>query len=62
MGTLLQSLKRHFEDHKEGKAQDWVQFKREPGEKLPSLLSRFNRGSRLTLKNKMVIKSWSPSL
>ncbi|GAQ91508.1 hypothetical protein KFL_007970030 [Klebsormidium nitens] len=40
VGALLTSLKRHFEDHKEGKAQEWVQFKREPGEELPSLLFR----------------------
>jgi hypothetical protein len=40
MGALLRSLKRHFEDHKEGKAQEWVSFRREPGEELPSLLFR----------------------
>jgi hypothetical protein len=40
MGALLASLRRHFEDHKEGKAQEWVQFKRESGKDLPSLLFR----------------------
>jgi hypothetical protein len=40
MGALLVSLKRHFEDHKEGKAQEGVQFRRESGEDLPSLLFR----------------------
>jgi hypothetical protein len=29
VGALLASLRRHFEDHKEGKAQEWVQFRRE---------------------------------
>jgi hypothetical protein len=38
VGALLVSLKRHFEDHKEGKAQEWVAFKRESGEELPTLL------------------------
>ncbi|GAQ82455.1 hypothetical protein KFL_001110320 [Klebsormidium nitens] len=40
VGALLTSLKRHFEDRKEGKVQEWVQFRREPGEELPSLLFR----------------------
>jgi hypothetical protein len=40
VGALLRSLKRHFEDHKEGKAQEWVSFRREPGKELPSLLFR----------------------
>jgi hypothetical protein len=40
VGALLASLKRHFEDHKEGKAQEWVAFKREPGEELPTMLFR----------------------
>jgi hypothetical protein len=40
VGALLRSLKRHFADHKEGKAQKWVAFRREPGEELPSLLFR----------------------
>eukprot|EP00243_Klebsormidium_subtile_P005409 TRINITY_DN215_c0_g2_i2.p1 TRINITY_DN215_c0_g2~~TRINITY_DN215_c0_g2_i2.p1 ORF type:complete len:364 (+),score=89.29 TRINITY_DN215_c0_g2_i2:170-1261(+) len=40
VGALLASLRRHFEDHKEGKAQEWVQFRRESGEDLPSLLFR----------------------
>ncbi|GAQ93047.1 hypothetical protein KFL_012680020 [Klebsormidium nitens] len=40
VAALLSSLKRHFEDHKEGRAQEWVQFRREPGEELPSLLFR----------------------
>jgi hypothetical protein len=40
VGALVRSLKRHFEDHKEGKAQEWVAFRREPGEELPSLLFR----------------------
>jgi hypothetical protein len=38
VGALLASLKRHFEDHKEGKAQEWVAFKREPEEELPTML------------------------
>lgn len=38
--TMLASLKRHFEDRKEGKGQEWVQFWREQGEELPSLLFR----------------------
>ncbi|GAQ87150.1 hypothetical protein KFL_003340140 [Klebsormidium nitens] len=40
VAALLKSLKRHFEDHKEGKAQEWVSFRRETGEELPSLLFR----------------------
>jgi hypothetical protein len=40
VGALLTSLKRHFEDHKEGKAQEWVAFRREPGEELPTMLFR----------------------
>jgi hypothetical protein len=40
VGALLASLKRHFEDHKEGKAQEWVAFMREPGEELPTMLFR----------------------
>jgi hypothetical protein len=40
VGALLALLRRHFEDHKEGKAQEWVQFRRESGEDLPSLLFR----------------------
>jgi hypothetical protein len=40
MGALLRSLKRHFEDHREGRAQEWVAFRREPEEELPSLLFR----------------------
>jgi hypothetical protein len=40
VGALLKSLKRHFEDQKEGKAQEWVAFRREQGEELPSLLFR----------------------
>jgi hypothetical protein len=40
VGALLVSLKRHFEDHKERKAQEWVQFRRESGKDLPSLLFR----------------------
>jgi hypothetical protein len=40
VGALLASLKRHFEDHKEEKAQEWVAFKREPGEELPTMLFR----------------------
>jgi hypothetical protein len=40
VGALLASLKRHFEDHKEGKAQEWVAFKREPSEELPTMLFR----------------------
>ncbi|GAQ84327.1 hypothetical protein KFL_001850020 [Klebsormidium nitens] len=40
VGALLASLRRHFEDHKEGKAHEWVQFRRESGEDLPSLLFR----------------------
>jgi hypothetical protein len=40
VGALLVSLKRHFEDHKEGKAQEWVQFRWESSEDLPSLLFR----------------------
>jgi hypothetical protein len=40
VGALLASLKRHFEDHKEGKAQEWVAFRREPGEELPTMLFR----------------------
>jgi hypothetical protein len=36
----LQLLKRHFEDHKEEKAQEWVLFRRESGEDLPLLLFR----------------------
>jgi hypothetical protein len=38
--ALLALLKRHFEDHKEGRAQEWVNFRREPGEELPALLFR----------------------
>jgi hypothetical protein len=38
--SLLASLRRHFEDHREGKAQEWVQFRREPREELPALLFR----------------------
>jgi hypothetical protein len=40
VAELLKSLKRHFEDHKKGRAQDWVQFRRELGKDLPSLLFR----------------------
>jgi hypothetical protein len=40
VGVLLASLKRHFEDHKEGKAQEWVAFRREPGEELQTMLFR----------------------
>jgi hypothetical protein len=40
IGALLSSLKRHFEDHKEGKAQEWVAFRRESGEELPTMLFR----------------------
>jgi hypothetical protein len=38
--ALLESLKRHFCDHKEGRAQEWVNFRRELGEELPALLFR----------------------
>lgn len=38
--AMFTSLKRHFEDHKEGKAQEWMGFKREAGEELPALLFR----------------------
>jgi hypothetical protein len=40
VGALLASLKRQFEDHKEGKAQEWVAFRRESGEELPMMLFR----------------------
>ncbi|GAQ91734.1 hypothetical protein KFL_008410050 [Klebsormidium nitens] len=40
VAALLKSLKRHFKDHKEGRAHEWVAFRREPGEELPSLLFR----------------------
>jgi hypothetical protein len=36
--ALLESFKRHFKDHKKGRAQEWVNFWREPGEELPALL------------------------
>jgi hypothetical protein len=38
--ALLKSLKRHFKDHKEGRAQEWITIRREPGEELPALLFR----------------------
>jgi hypothetical protein len=37
---LLKLLKRHFEDHKEGRAQEWVNFRRESGEELLALRFR----------------------
>jgi hypothetical protein len=40
VGALLASLKRHFEDHKEEKAQEWVAFRRKPGKELPTMLFR----------------------
>jgi hypothetical protein len=40
VGELMKSLGRHFEDHKEGRAREWVTFRREPGEELPALLFR----------------------
>jgi hypothetical protein len=40
VGALLASLKRHFEDHTEGKAQEWVAFRRESGKELPTMLFR----------------------
>jgi hypothetical protein len=36
----FKSLRRHFGEHKGGKAQEWVDFWREPGEELPALLFR----------------------
>jgi hypothetical protein len=36
--ALLEFLKRHFEDRKEGRAQKWVIFWREPSDELPVLL------------------------
>jgi hypothetical protein len=53
VGALLVSLKRHFENHKEGKAQEWVQFRRESGEDLPSLLFRL-QGLALNLGKPLV--------
>ncbi|GAQ83945.1 hypothetical protein KFL_001690230, partial [Klebsormidium nitens] len=37
---LLASLRRHFGERNEGKAQEWVNFRREAGEELPKLLFR----------------------
>ncbi|GAQ92585.1 hypothetical protein KFL_010620020 [Klebsormidium nitens] len=37
---LLANLKRHFGERNEGKAQEWVNFRREAGEELPELLFR----------------------
>jgi hypothetical protein len=34
VGALLKSLRRHFEDHNEGRAQEWVNLRREPGKEL----------------------------
>jgi hypothetical protein len=52
VGALLASLKRHFEDHKEGKAQEWVAFRREPGEELPTMLFRL-QGLALNLEKSL---------
>jgi hypothetical protein len=35
---MFKLLKRRFEEHKGGRAQEWVDFRREPGEELPALL------------------------
>jgi hypothetical protein len=34
---MFKSLRRHFVDHKEGRAHKWATFWREPGEELPAL-------------------------
>jgi hypothetical protein len=63
--ALLRSLKRHFEDHKEGKSQEWVAFRRVPGEELPSLLLRL-QGLALdlekSLKDKELVGKFVASL
>jgi hypothetical protein len=46
------SLRRHFEDHKEGKAHEWATFRREPGEELPALLSRLQSLARDLVRDK----------
>jgi hypothetical protein len=49
---MFKSLKRHFGEHKGVRAQEWVDFRREPGEELSALLFRLQSVARDLGKDK----------